>query len=927
MSFQSNFLSRQTILLAIALFFCTSSITSASGSSGWLAPKVDYVDSNISVSCTATQASVEIWLVEEGSKTLLSNPIGSWEVITKNKTSKLKTGGEKLSGSKKSTQICFDPVNDGIQVIVNSSANYRDFISPTIMPVDLAIGDDSLTSMYGNRFKGYVELRATSNPLNSVESVYPDNDIFSAVPTFEVKTNSISSLYNSSQVKSTRIYALNQNTAVLYDKLVPTTGAPGIWFASTSLNLPEGFYFWTFHQELNGSSDTSKLTIPARTWNFSNIPASGSPAPLAFTIDTTPPQTLLSNLVVTAIASTTKATTVSITNTVSDLISGINTTEVYVKDTSDNSFVMVAKIYPPSITSDSKIFSFANLIPGKNYEFYAKTLDNAGHQTTSNIISFTVPSNYDFPVVSLFNDSSYTNGVYASTTKADSTATYKSALLRGVTPAASNTLQIIKYKGCYSTTTANLNPSVLSDPDIVNNSKYVCYDAAVWGAYSDPRFQNNIYYTVPFGTTIYFKLFAKNMVGWGYSTTSSFITPTFVSPFTGNYGIPKIATTTVRNISYNEFEAILNITDSGGQIIDRYGICYGLDTATLNAIDILNAPAIDANPNCMQWYWNYSSTPIKNRLYASSTIPAWPSDFFRNSATSTVSPSTTYKFRNFAVNASGTASITDGQVTTLPFTYDFRNSASSPTIDTAGSTFDKNTQTFDKINVTIAAYDYSTTLLSSGLRSINYKTELEINYSTSTYTEIKTGTIDAQNPASSSIQKTIQFTNLPIDVPIHITTTMNTPDILYPNISPQDTDRVRTADIILRDPDSINLLTTGSDTSSSSALILDPKPTITFTPSLIRVGQNTNLKYSIENVNGTIDCSIYGPSTFGTGGILSFTHNFVTGTSTPPARIETEVQTGVLKNSQIFKFTCIDGALNEYSTTTRVNVVGLSREI
>lgn len=923
MLFQSKFLSKQTILLAIALFFSTALITNAAGSSGWLAPKVDYVDSNISASCTPTQASVEIWLVEEGSKQLLLNSIGSWEVITKNKTSKLKTGGEKLNGSKKSSQICFDPVNDGIQVIVNSSVNYRDFTSPTIMPVDLATGDDSLTSMYGNRFKGYVELRATSNPLNSVESVYPNNDIANAVPTFEVKTNSISSLYNSSQVKSTRIYALNQNTAVLYDKLVPTTGGVGTRFASTSLNLPEGFYFWTFHQELNGSSDTSKLTSPARTWNFSNIPASGSPSPLAFTIDTTPPQTLLSNLVVTAIASTTKATTVSITNTVSDLFSGVNTTEVYVKDTSDNSFVMVAKIYPPSITSDSKIFSFTNLIPGKNYEFYAKTLDNAGHQTTSNIISFNVPSNYDFPVVTLFNDSSYTNGVYASTTKSDSTATYKSALLRGVTPAASNTLQIIKYKGCYSTTTTNLNPSVLSDPDIANSSKYVCYDAAVWGTYSDPRFQNNIYFTVPFGTTIYFKMFAKNMVGWGYSTTSSFITPTFVSPFTGNYGIPKIATTTARNITHNEFEAILNITDSGGQIIDRYGICYGLDTATLNAINFQSPAAIDANPNCMQWYWNYSSTPIKNRLYASSTIPAWPSDFFRNSTTTTVSPSTTYKFRNFAVNGFGIASSTSGEVTTSEYNYDLRNSASSPTIDTTGSTFDKNTQTFDKINVTIAAYDYSTTLLSSGLRSINYTIELEVN---GVLTDTRTGTIDAQNPASSSIQKTIQFTNLPIDVPIHITTRMNTPDILYPNISPQNTDRIRAADIILRDPDSINLLTTGSDTSSSSALILDPKPTITFTPSLIRVNQNTKLKYSIENVNGAIDCKIYGPSTFGVNGVLLFTHNFVDGTP-PPPRIETIVDTGILKNSQIFKFECTDPSSTVYATSTRVNVIGISKEI
>ncbi len=929
MTSQFKSLSGQILIFSIFLFFCSFSITSASGTSGWFAPKVDYIDSNISLACSATEASIEIWLVEEGSKQLLLNPISTWEVITKDKNSPYpKTGGEKLNGDKRSSHICFDPVNDGIQVIVNPSANYRNFISPTIMPIDLEVGDDSLTTMYGNRFKGYVELRASSNPTDSVESVYPNNHIITSVPTFEVKTNSLSSLYGSSQVNSTRIYIMNMYTANLYESLVPTTGGAITRFASTSLDLPEGYYYWTFHQELNGVSSVNKLTPPARTWNFSKIPASGSPSSLVFTLDKTPPQTTLSNLVVTAIASTTKAATVSITNTVSDSRAGIAVTSVYAKDLTNNSLVMTQKIYSTRPSSDSQIFYFSNLIPGRSYEFYAITNDAAGLVTTSNTVTFSVPTDYNFPVVSLYNDINYTNGVFASTTKAGSTVTYKSALLRGVIPTALNPLQITKYKGCYSTTSANLDLGVLSDPDVANNSKYICYDASTYGTYSDPHFQNNIYFTVPFTTTIYFKVFAKNMVGWGYSSTSSFITPTYVSPFTGNYGKPSVATTTARNIKHNEFEAVLQITDSGGQIIDRHGICFGLDEATLNAINLQNAATIDANSNCKQWYWNYSSTPITGTLNASSTISAWPSHFFKNSATTTVSPSTTYKFRNFAVNSLGIASTTDGQVTTLDFNYDFRNSVSSfisPEIDTVGSTYNKTTKTFDKINVTIAAEDYSTTLLTSGLRSINYTIDLEVD---GVPTDSIPGTIDAQNPASSTnpIKETVQFTNLPVGVPIHVTAKMNVPDPIYPNILPESADRERSADIILRyDPDDVNLLTTGSDTSSSSALILDPKPKITFTPSLIRAGQSTELKYSIENVNGTIDCSIYGPSAFGTNGLYSFTHNFIPGPP-PPAVYENIIDTGVLKNSQIFKFECDDG-LNTYSTSTRVNVIGVPREI
>ena len=383
-------------LLAI-FFFSFASSSEAAGSFGWFAPKVEYVKDNAASVCPG-ESSIEFSLVEKNTKSLISNSVSSWTVTRrKNDTNLTIVESRGFTAEKTSTPICFDPVTDGFQIKVLNSANYWGFNGPTILPTGIAT---DLNSMIGKHFKGYLQLESKSNTVPFVNSISPNTGFYSGAPTFQVITNSLTTLYGTSQVKSTKIFTVNQATPnTIYRATAPSTGAEGPRTIIAPTLIPaaeEGIFFWSFIQDLNGVSETKKLTSPARVWTFSSIPTSGSPDVMSFTIDKSDPTSVIK----TPFISSTTPLTLSVQNDVSDTYSGLATTTIFVKNS--GSFIASAqKSFASGVNNSKNIFDFsgASIAKGETYDIYAITVDKLGNSITSNTVTYTIPSTLNLPTV------------------------------------------------------------------------------------------------------------------------------------------------------------------------------------------------------------------------------------------------------------------------------------------------------------------------------------------------------------------------------------------------------------------------------------------------------------------------------------------------------------------------------------------------
>lgn len=901
-------------LLFIFSYFVTPNNTFASETFGAFAPKVVYVDNTTTAAsgCASNQASIEFWLVEKNSETTITNSIANWSInVRRNSSDPVKIDGRNISGNKKSSVICFDPLENGFQIIVDASTDYQKLITPSIFPNTANLS--ALTDMIGNHFKGFIQLDKKSSTPALGEALTPDTNNYDTDPTFSVKTNYLPNNYGVSDLNLTRIYVINQANNNLYTNSINTIGGVGTRLLPGPSSLPEGRYYWTFHQEFNGKNTTQKLTPPATEWTFSNIPTSGTPDPLSFTIDKSDPTSNLSGFAITKVSTSTNSATLSFTNSLTDTYSGLSYSTLYVENISTASPVteyIITRNFPANTNASSTVFSLSGLLKGNTYRFYTKTADNVGHIFTSSYSTYTIPLYFSVPVVKLYHAT--TSSIRLGVGAIYNSAFYAHAT---ITDAHSNILPVIDKAVCWSTSTASL-----ATTSIFGTASCKKYNLSY-----DP--QNRYYnYFVGIGlnssTTYYFRMLAQNTEGWGYSELGS--TTTKPNPFgdaSSTPSVPVVQYWAPSLITPTTLDSAVFISSAGNLPIDQYGLCYSIDSAEISAMDPsqLSTPA----------YWSLWSSRCKLFGPLPTTTSLSYISRSNNPYTFTgLTSNTAHYFKVFAINsfAVGTAI---GVSTTTKLDYGFRNFNSvtygiSPRVVLKNADFDPVNEIYKKIEVQIAAFDNSYDCCSyPGNRIVDYKVDLDIGNNLSVNDTIL-GSISLDKSSTTPTFKSVYFYDVPLGE-IKVTANINEPisatypqDTLYPY-------KQNSAVITLNNPNLLIDEISGVDVSTSTDIVLDPKLNLKIDKPVVRIGQSTTLNWSMENTTIPFDCKIYGPSSFGVGGVYSFSHSFITGTTTDAG----SVTTGELNNTQIFKFECVYTLDNSqlFSTTTRATVIGLPREI
>lgn len=889
----------------------------ASEAFGAFAPKVSYINSSTTISsgCDSNESSIEFWLVEKNSETLINNDISSWSInVRENVSNPIKVGGRTMTlGQKKSPVICFDPLENGFQIIVDTSSDYESIITPTIFPN--TADTDALSDMIGNHFKGYVELDAKPSSLSMVEAMSPDQDSYDVDPNFLVKTNYLPNSYSVSGLNLTKIYVINQTTNNLYTNSVNTIGGVGTRSLPGPSSLPEGHYFWTFHQEFNGKNTTQKLTPPATEWTFSNIPASGTPDPLAFTIDRSDPTSTINNFAITGISTSTNSVTLSFTNSVGDAYSGLAYSTLYVENISTASPVteyISTRTFPNNTTASSTIFNLSGLIKGNTYRFYTETADNVGNIVTSGYTTYVVPLTFSTPVVQLYSASS--SRIYTGVGTVYNSAFYSFAT---TTDSHTNILPVIKRGVCWATSSASLATSTIFTTSSCKNFANLSLDP-----------QNRHFnYFVGLGllpeTTYYFRMLAQNIEGWGYSPIGA--TTTKANPFGGASTTPSLPVVQYWSpslITPTTLDPAVGISSAGNLPITQFGLCYSINSAEILAMDPLqlSAPA----------YWSLWSSRCK--LFGPLPTTTSLSYISRSNNPYTFTgliSNTAHYFKVFAINSFGVGTAV-GTTTTSVLDYHFRNFNSttygiSPRVVVSDADFNPIDEIYEKIEVQIAAYDNSYDCCSyPGQRIVDYKIDLDIGNNISV-NDTQTGTIALDKSSTTPSFISVYFYDIPLGE-IKVTSNINEPvSLVYPQNSASSPYKENSTVITLNNPNLLIDDVSGSDTSSSTEIVLDPKLKITLNNSTVRYGQDTQIYWSMDNTTIPFDCNIYGPRTFATNGLYSFSHALLAGTSSRSGTIST----GPLSNTQIFKFECsypLDTS-QSFSTTTRVNVIGKPIEI
>ncbi len=864
-----------TILVVFFLLFALVQTTQAGGAYGWFSPKVKYINDTTptSIGCLPNEASIDFWLVEKGTQTQISSNSGLWTVkVRDNKTSMTeRTSTTFPAGVKASTPVCFDPNVNGLQIVVNDSDSYHRFKGPTLFP-----GLANLDSMKGKHFRGFLELEPKSDLTPSVESVSPNEQVFAGQPTFNVKTNSLSSSYGSNKVDLTRFYIINQadpDTAIAITDTTDRVAGANFNFTPTTPILNEGIYFWTFQQELNGATSTSKKTTPGFTWTFSQIPTSGSPTPMPFTIDKSAPTSTLNHSVISVSGSD---ATVEITNEASDTFGTLGTSAIAVYDgslpVSSNSHVFV------NTNNGTHTFT-ATLAIGKTYTVRATTTDSTGHITTS-VRTITLSGSYAKPII---NATNLTN-----------------TLPRVVEAFVNiNGSSVTNWGTCWSmsnlSTTTFLTSGTCTHSTVTKNANFNI---------------NHSYSSIPNGGTVYMMAYAQNLGG----TTTALFNQSLGTSSTNTLPVVEYTapTTPLKSFSLDPGVKILGTGPDTGLL--KHGICYFTSSTTRNATNIptyIPSPGL-VPANCRVW-WNNAN--IFNSAY-------------RNDFTG-LAANTTYYFKVFAQNSIGWG-YDIGEATTVAQSHSFIHLDNfyftSPDFQVVQNetNFDANTNTYNSVPVRIAVLDESTDISASGpMRTIEYTATL---FSNGTQFAQATGSVTANHPANvlntaNASSTRAYFNNVPLGTIRVVVELRNASGLPVGSVPSYDT-KEKTMNLIHPDIPLDSIV--GDETGSSSILIVDPQVKLWATPSLIRAGQSTTLNWSMNDVGADLQCEIAGPKTFSPGGTDGDGfHRFTANTS---SNLTGTISSQPLQNTQFFRLKCVNGT-DEFATTTRVNTIGTVQEI
>ncbi|MEZ4104314.1 MAG: hypothetical protein R3B60_03445 [Candidatus Paceibacterota bacterium] len=899
------------LFLITLLFFASFNQVLANESFGWFSPRVEYIDDSATVNCSANQASIELWLVDRDTETLISNSIGKWTVKIKDSLSnQTEILTRNYNAVNKSESLCFDPTKNGLQVLVLNSANYKPFSAPALFPD--SSNTAALEAMRGSHFKGYVQLSPVSESSPNTTSSFPNNGaIATSSVEFLVETNKLTSLYNTNNVTKIKLYLEDHASGDIYTKEVSTSGGIGTRAIPLPTGVPDGKYFWSFHEELDGESTTERLSSPEWTWTFGSIPVSGLPSVKSITIDTTPPSSQITDFKVVSEESP-STVSVSVTQSLADSHAGLANSQLYVENlTTGSTYGIIPSFYPSFTTSTSVTYILGSFSKSDTYRFYIVSTDNIGNTTTSSNYDYSVPLSLSVPEVNLYSYSSIINGVNG--------VTNSTAWLYGTTTDAhTNYLPVTETGVCWTTSLSDANSTSTLLSSGTCNTRTSGYNSS-----------NSTFYfyvtNLPASTTVYFRMMAKNDAGWGFSPVGSFTTD--LSPFDPTAGTPTPPTVGYYGSSITNPDYInpqLGITNAGYSLIEEYGICYSTDQLSINALDPLKLNAASSTYDSAYAASWASSCYLQGPLPSTTTIP-----YYKRIGISGLSNGTDYYLKVFAVNSIGAGSA-DGMETTDTLNYKFlvTQGWGLPEISTSSSIFDDTTNTYDKIEVSFAAQDQSfdtASILENPTRQsnpISYLVSLDIGDNLS-IEDNASGPIQTLKQGSNPTNdfdvdwdtvKTVEFYNIPINTPIRITIEVNEPETYsQSDLAGKSYSTVFT----LSDPNSLADSSSGTGSDSGNALDVDPEFDFSANPSLIRSGSTTTIEWEMKSID--VDCQLTGPSSFTP---LSFNPSIISGVVDSNTRVSGTVVTSLITNTQLFKLSCINATPTTFSTTTRINVLG-----
>lgn len=961
-----------------------SAAVESDGAYGLFSPKVEFVDNNLPTNCGPNDASIEIQIVREGTKTPVNN-LGKWTVRVRNNDSGLtiRSYQEVSANTNTSPRICFDPVVNGLEVEAQGNSQYYSFVGPTILAGDS--GNGFLETMRGNHFRGYLQLGSKgSTPF--AESFNLTQNFFQNTPTgFVIKTNRLDTMLgNATQVNTTHIYAKLESTNQLFSSKTEKVMLPGQAesFSFGGQTLPEGTYYWVATQDMNGYSRTDNSL--STYWDFSNIPFTSMTDKKSFFIDNTAPTPNIEwfNPMSPWQESNGKVRfTYRVRQKDTGVISGIAYTKIWVEDSLGN--VVFTKNNPsvPNANGDYK-YNIGSapgyidenniyLTKGDEYIIYAYSIDQVGNTSltvskTFSLAADLLPPILDFAEPYFKEDPNIfgkyrLNGLLLSTgsSNIDGHGSYKHNLCWGTDEEA------VRNDPCGGpTSNSNLGRYIINAGLNPNDYRVGFNDPMPIPPGGYPFFMETFEPARYQGQRLCFKMAIRNLQNIkGYTSVQCINIPTQEEKINaGEVTVPTVSFLPPINQSYNEpfysDSAFLGveIQNFGGFThVESRGVCYSLtssglpseaDIATLIDGDGLNAgikstlnnnrylTVNSPSVNCIVW------GRYPGGIGHTANIP-----FRSRGMIDGLSAGTNYYFRAFAKNEYGIG-INDGNYTTLPIDYRFVHLANTPEFPPTGalaynknSFFNPDTNEYSEIRIKLGAQDRSTFFPADGSRRvIPYKAELFLDGNYSGTPIVKTGTIITHrykptvyyyfydNPINTSEIINDAVSDSLMDVIKFNNVPLGTHSLRVTlNESPTFTQSVwsnrdKVIEIKLTDPNLDIQGTSASDDNSGGALIIDPNLSLIATPSVIRAGQTTHLKAEMDNVSGEMICEV-------SGGGVTFSQTHPGGGD--GSRITLlEKDSDPLNSTQNFTFSCTGTApgATTYSTTTRVTVIGSKTE-
>jgi hypothetical protein len=141
--------------------------------------------------------------------------------------------------------------------------------------------------------------------------------------------------------------------------------------------LRDGFYGWHFFATLNGNT----YNLNSRE-SIAPLPISAPTSVANFVIDSTPPETSVALSIISGV-------NVRLSNTISDITSGLISTQVYFNRVLPSRETAVSSTNISGAPTNSRVVNVdATVAPGATYEYFAVTTDTAGNIATSSVNTY-----------------------------------------------------------------------------------------------------------------------------------------------------------------------------------------------------------------------------------------------------------------------------------------------------------------------------------------------------------------------------------------------------------------------------------------------------------------------------------------------------------------------------------------------------------